>query len=327
MKIRLLPKTKTILGILATVLLPTQLWLLASAQTQNSQSARQLLKLKVSEALKTDSRRIIKDIPYARYGDKNLLLDIYLPRQVSEPVPVILWIHGGAWRSGNKKLMPEPFLTNHGYAIVSINYRFTKEAIFPAQIEDVKAAVRWIRAHAEEYSFDPQRIGVAGASAGGHLAALLGTTADIEEFEGDAGNTEFSSEVQAVINFFGPSDLLHLNDPAYPTKFDPNSPTSPESMLVGGPLPERRAEARAASPISYVTQDDSPFLIVHGDRDQIVPLSQSLRLHTALEQAGVESTLHVVTGGGHGGFTDNPDIQKLVLTFFDKYLKLGAAQK
>ncbi len=241
MKIRLLPKTKTTLGILASVLLPTPLWLWASVQPENSQSTRQLLKLgechknstiglndcrlsstffpsqksgvgafafaehgataanryrkvawgnnslakpkvyssnadspyiptttlTLSSPLKTNSSRIIEDIPYARHGDKNLLLDIYLPKQVTEPIPVILWIHGGAWRSGNKKLMPEPFLTSHGYAIVSINYRFTREAIFPAQIQDVKTAVRWIRAHAQEYGFDANRIGAAGASAGG----------------------------------------------------------------------------------------------------------------------------------------------------------------
>jgi acetyl esterase/lipase len=200
------------------------------------------------------------------------------------------------------------------YAGVSINYRLSGQAIWPAQIHDCKAAIRWVRANAKEYNLDPDKIGVIGGSAGGHLAAMLGTSGGVAELEGDVGPYKgVSSRVLCVVDQFGPSDLLAMGG-------DHDSPGSPESQLIGGAVQENKDKARAASPITYVTRDDPPFLIFHGTKDPLVPVNQSERLAAALKEAGVSCLFVPVEGAGHGGFR-SPEVPRRIRQFFDRHLR------
>jgi len=266
----------------------------------------------------TGGLRVERDVVYARAGQKELLLDLYLPAAVGAGrLPVIVWVHGGAWRSGSKEDCPARGQAARGYAVASVNYRLSQEAIFPAQIHDLKAAVRWLRANADRYGLDSDRIGAWGASAGGHLVALLGTSGGVKDLEGDLGDAGYSSRVQAVVDFFGPTDLPQMSK--FSSAIDHDSPDSPESRLLGGPVQQNKDRAARANPITYVTKDDPPFLIMHGDRDPLVPLNQSELLHAALRNAGVESSLEVVKGGGHG--FRGPEVDAAVERFFDRPLK------
>ncbi len=268
--------------------------------------------------------KVVKDLEYARADGRKLLLDLYLPERASGPRPLVVWIHGGGWSAGSKEggRWRASQLTPKGYAVASIGYRLSGEAKFPAQIHDCKAAVRFLRANAEKYGIDPNRIVAWGSSAGGHLAALLGTSGGVEELEGDLGNPDQSSCVQAVCDFFGPTDFTKMND--FPSAIDHDAARSPESKLIGGPIQQNKDKVAKANPITYVGKDDPPFLIVHGDQDRAVPYNQSELLHEALKKAGIETTLHRVKGGGHGrGF--GPRVDAKVSAFFDKHLKSGKA--
>jgi acetyl esterase/lipase len=258
-----------------------------------------------------------RNLVYARVGEKDLLLDLYLPQRAPGPLPLILWVHGGAWRSGNKENSPAIRQAGRGYAVASINYRLSQEALFPAQIEDCKAAVRWLRANASQYNLDPDRIGAWGSSAGGHLVALLGASGGVKNLEGNLGNLKYSSRVQAVVDFFGPTDFLQIGK--FPSRIAHDAPDSPESQLLGGPAQQNPDKARRANPITYISKDDPPFLIMHGDQDQSVPLNQSELLSEALKKAGVEVTFQVVPGAGHG--FGGPQVNATVDAFFDKHLK------
>ena len=261
------------------------------------------------------------DIVYARTYEQTLLLDLYLPERVTEPVPVVIWIHGGAWNAGSKADPEALPLVDRGYAVASIQYRLTDQAIFPAQIHDCKAAARWLRANADTYHLDPARIGVWGGSAGAYLAALMGTSGGVASLEGDLGNPGYSSRVQAVCDGSGPTDFLKMNDA--PTTVDHDAPDSPTSILIGGPVQENVDAATRASPITYVTPDNPPFLIMHGELDPIIPVNQAELLYEALQAAGVDSTLIVVEGMGHGfGPQGCPaDLALLQWEFFDRHLK------
>ena len=271
--------------------------------------------------------KVERDIVYARVGDRELLLDLYLPPKGPAQLPVIVWVHGGGWRSGSKGSAgrARPML-NRGYAVVDVGYRLSGEAIFPAQLEDCKAAVRWVRANAAKYSLDPDRIGAWGSSAGGHLVAFLGTAGDVREFDTKA-NSEYSSRVQAVCDWFGPTDFLQMDKHSLEgSRLIHDAPDSPESLLVGGPIQNEpyRAIARKASPITYVTKDDPPFLIMHGDKDMSVPLHQSELLYDALKKVGVDATLRVVKGAGHGlrgGEESSEKLFEIVADFFDRNVK------
>lgn len=264
------------------------------------------------------------DIPYADNDNPRQRLDLYLPTKPAGdgPLPIVVWIHGGAWRAGDKKggLRNVANLVAGGeYAAASVGYRLTGESIWPSQIHDCKAAIRWIRANAKKHNIDPQRIGVWGSSAGGHLVAMLGTSGGVAKLEGDLGpHAETAGNVQCVVDYYGPSDLLAMGQ--YPSNMDHDAPNSPESILVGGPVQETKDAARAASPATYVTENDPPFLIVHGDNDMTVPYNQSERLHAALKAAGVDTTFITVTGGGHGRFNSSELLHRVEL-FFDKHLR------
>ena len=262
---------------------------------------------------------ILRDLEYVPSGHARQKLDLYLPNEVGPRVkwPLLVWIHGGAWLSGSKERPAALSFVAKGYAVASINYRLSQHAIFPAQIEDCKAAIRWLRAGAGKYGYDPNHIGVWGASAGGHLVALLGATGDVTEF--DVGpNAGVSSRVQAVCDFFGPTDFTKMS--SFPSTMQHDAADSPESKLIGGPVQQNKDKVQRANPILYVTKDDPPFLIVHGDKDPLVPHNQSEILLDALKKAGVEATLYTVAGGGHGGFKD-PQVDVLLTEFFQKHLR------
>lgn len=261
-----------------------------------------------------------KDIEYARVGDRALLLNYYVPRNAQTPFPIVIQIHGGGWQSGSRNTPPKGglALVKRGYAVASIDYRLTDEAPFPAQIHDCKAAVRFIRANAASAGIDPNRIGVWGNSAGGHLAALLGTTGDLPELEGNVGIVGVSSRVQAVFDVCGPANLLTLK----PKAGTPN--TNAVRDLLGGPATEKIELARSASPVSYASADDAPFLIYHGEADDVVPIAQSRELATALQNAGAIVYFVPIPNAGHDLREVIPQSQQLsqnALAFFDRYLR------
>ncbi|MGV3484738.1 MAG: alpha/beta hydrolase fold domain-containing protein [Planctomycetaceae bacterium] len=259
------------------------------------------------------------DVEYAKAGDLSLQLDVYRPKQpADQPRPCIVWIHGGGWQNGNKSSGLNrlgKWVAEGDYVGASIGYRLTDKASWPAQIHDCKAAIRFLRKHAEEYGIDSERIGVWGSSAGGHLVSLLGTSGDVAELEGDLGVTGVSSRVRCVVDFCGPSDFIRFAQKA-PRE---SAPGQPVYKLFGGPLQDRLEMAKQASPVTYVSKDDPPFLIVHGTEDKTVPLDQALTFHAAQEKAGMDTTLVEIEGGGHG--IGGPEIDAKVKAFFDEHLK------
>jgi acetyl esterase/lipase len=267
------------------------------------------------------------DVKYVPDGDDAQSLDIYFPESPAEkPLPLLVWIHGGGWSGGSKS--EQPFLSQlqRGYVAASIEYRFSQKAKFPAQIQDCQAAIRWLRANAEKYSIDPDRIGVGGASAGGHLAALVGTSGGKKEFPVVGGNEDQSDRVQAVFDIFGPTDFWTVIAQADEDKNVKNvfkwNNGDPYSNLIGGKLGEDKDKCEAVSPVRYVSKDSPPFLILHGDRDNLVPYAQSVELTDLLTKAGVEVTLQRIPGAGHGGPAFGlPAIARLTTAFFDKHLK------
>jgi len=244
-----------------------------------------------------DEPRVQKDIEFANVGGHRLKLDLYLPAKGESQL--VVWIHGGGWRGGSKERCPVTWLTGHGYSVASISYRLTDKAIFPAQIHDCKAAVRWLRANADKYGYSTERIAVAGSSAGGHLAALLGTSGGVEDLEGSVGgNLNKSSRVDAVVDFYGATDFV-LRSKTQPHRA--NKEGSVVYRLLGGGADRKVELAKAASAAFHVTPDDPPFLVFHGDNDKTVLLDQSQRIVEVYTQAGLPITLHVLEGSGHGG--------------------------
>ncbi len=274
-----------------------------------------------------------RDLAYVPDGHERQKLDLYLPERTAEeaadaaPLPLVIWVHGGGWRGGSKARcspLGAGFVTQ-GYAVASVGYRLTDAAPFPAQIEDCRAAVRWLRAHAEEYGLDPDRFGAWGGSAGGHLVALLGAAGDEATF--DVGeNQAISARVQAVCDYYGPSDFAAFA--ASPGQRGRGTrPDSTLYRLFGGPLAEKTDLMKRASPVEYVTKDDPPFLIVHGTADKVVPLDQSERLHAALINAGVSSKLIVIPNAGHATREfHSAETRGAVRAFFDAHLKAPAAE-
>jgi acetyl esterase/lipase len=251
-----------------------------------------------------------RDVEYVEGGGKSRCLDLYAPDRSDGALPVVVWIHGGGWKTGGKEMGPAPMLVPHGYAVASINYRLSGEAPWPAQLDDCRAAIRWLRANAAKYNLDPNRIGVWGQSSGGHLAAMLGVTGDKD------------GRVQAVCDWSGPQDLVEMFD--LKMRNPDGAMDQPVIELLGGPGVATKQKAAEASPITHVTKEAPPFLIMHGDNDRLVPLKQSELLDAALRKAGVECKFVVVPGAGHvfGG----PDIFKQVAGFFDQRLRRPPGQ-
>ena len=263
----------------------------------------------------------LRDVVIGKGGDTDLHADIAYPENATGPLPAVIYIHGGSWRGDTYHGSPIVHLAQSGYVGASIEYRLSKVATWPAQIQDCKLGVRWLRANADQYHVDPNRIGVYGSSAGGHLVACLGTMADVKEFEGNGGYPGVSSAVQAVVDLCGPTDLT---DPAINKWL-----LSRENWLLGVPLEQNPALWKSASPLFYVKAGDPPMFIGHGEADPAVPIDHSIRFDAALTKAGVPHQFLIVKNGGHG-FTPKPgttidpgssEINKTVFAFLDKYLK------
>ena len=261
------------------------------------------------------------DIPYAETDNPRQRLDLFLPKDRGEKrLPVIAFIHGGGWRNGDKRTGFDRiarFVASGDYAGGSIGYRLTNEGSWPTQIHDCKAAIRWIRANAKKYGLDPDRIGIMGTSAGGHLVAMLGTSGGVESLEGDLGKyKDESSRVTCVVDFFGPTELLTMGKSS---RIDHDAPGSPESKLVGGPLQETQEVAKQASPITHVSKDDAPILIAHGTDDLLVPFEQSVKFQAKLKEVGVEAILIKMVDAGHG--FRSRELDERVQMFFDRHLR------
>jgi len=259
------------------------------------------------------------DIVFGKGGDTELKLDLAMPKEGEGPFPAIICLHGGGWIGGERQQMKGTLevLARRGYVAVSPDYRLAPRDRFPAQIEDCKAAVRWLRANAQKYHVHPQRIGVFGFSAGAHLACLLGVTDKDDGLEGQGGNAEQSSAVQAVVSFFGPTDFTQ---PVWSKEVRERH----LEPFLGGAIEEKADVYRRASPMTYVSKNAPPFLFVHGTADTIVPIQQSEKMVEKLRQAGVSARLIAVQGEEHGwGWSHEHRLTSLahMMDFFDAELK------
>ena len=264
-----------------------------------------------------EGTKAFRDLAYVPNGHSQQKLDLYVPEQGSK-FPLIIVIHGGAFMGGDKRHENVAQFLKAGYAAASLNYRLSGDATFPAAVEDCKAAVRWLRANAAKYNLDPEHFGAWGASAGGKFLAMLGTTGETNLFDVGEHLGE-SSRVQAVADFFGPTDFLQMDAHRLPDGQTHDSAGSPESRYVGGPIQENRDKVAKANPITFITAKTPPFLIAHGDADPLVPHHQSELLEAALKAAGVPVTFYTVKGAGHG-FHD-ATVDKMMVEFFAKHLK------
>jgi acetyl esterase/lipase len=269
----------------------------------------------------------IHNIQYVPGGDPSQTLDLYLPSQTSDqPLPLVVWIHGGGWQGGDKGWCNSMPLVGQGYAAASVEYRFSQKAVFPAQIQDCQAAIRWLRANSKKYNIDPKKIGVWGESAGGHLVALLGTSGGKNAFPKIGGNDKASDRVEAVCDQYGPSDFNTVMAQAAAgtvhNYYDFNN-GDPYSQLIGIPLGSDKTKTDAVSPVHYVSKDNPPFLILQGTADELVPYEQSAELEGALQKSGAYVMLQTFPGAGHGGeiFNNNPAVFQLIKSFFDMSLR------
>ncbi len=272
--------------------------------------------------------QLLLNLPYANNNNPKQQVNLCLPkkRNSDKPLPVVAFIHGGGWIRGDRLGTSASLIQlarTGNYAAVGVGYRLTGEAHWPAQIHDCKAAIRWIRGHAKEYNLDPDRIAVWGSSAGGHLSSLLGTSGDVKEVEGDLGPfPTLSSRVQCVVNLCGPEDFtkpLMFNKDGQPTLDD-------EAVvgLLGGNYEQKHAQAIAASPLTYVSKDDPPFLNIHGTEDKRVDFANAQAIHSALQESGVPTLLIPITGGGHSS-VNHPEAINRGRLFVDKQLRGGDA--
>ncbi|MFC2019920.1 prolyl oligopeptidase family serine peptidase [Chloroflexota bacterium] len=309
---------KTRFGLLIAVLPLLILLLIACQPSPPSTTTKPEVPL--PPALPTTKVKVIKDVGYGQGGDEVLKLDIYLPEvPAATPMPAVIWIHGGGWQGGDKYPGRIRLLAERGFFGASINYRLSDIAPFPAAVEDCKLAVRWLRANAEKYNVDPERIGVWGGSAGGHLVMMVGSADETAGLEGKGGLAKFSSRVQAVCAYYGPSDFNAIGSPRS---------NSAHVKFLGGTIEEIPDIYTLASPVTYVTPDDPPLLLVHGDLDRTVPFNQSEIMLKAYQQAGIEATLIKVSGAGHGFKPaaegpvshSNEKIGQIVLDFFVRHL-------
>lgn len=240
-----------------------------------------------------------KDVVYATVGDHRLLLDVYRAPDVAK-APLVIWVHGGAWRSGSKNKVPILRLLDHGYTIVSVNYRLSGVARFPAQVHDIKAAIRFLRANAASYGIDADRVVIVGASAGGHLAALVGVSNGVKTLEGELGDhVETSSDVHGIVSFYGASNLATILSQSTPHGLNVRVPAL--ELLLGGQPDEKPELAKLASPVTHVDLSDPPLLLIHGDQDPQMPINQAHELHGKYKQLELPVEFEVVHGAAHGG--------------------------
>jgi len=261
----------------------------------------------------------IKDLEFAVVDGHSLKLDLYLPENVKS-APLLVWIHGGGWRAGSKNNSSISWMAEKGFAVASISYRLTDKAIFPAQIHDCKAALRWLRANKSKYGYSSEKVAVAGSSAGGMLAALMGTSGDVKALEGNVGgNNDQSSRVDAVIDFYGASDfILRSKTQAHRA----NKEGSVVYRLLGGGADKKVELAKLASAAYHVSSDDPPMLVFHGDKDNTVLLDQSLKIQEVYKKAQLSLDLHILKGAGHGGKQFySEDNKKKMLEFLNKHLR------
>ena len=265
------------------------------------------------------------DINYAGNNHEYNNMDIYLPELKKKKYPVVITIYGSAWKSNRSKAgkyikekLIKPLLDT-GFAVVSINHRSSSDAIFPAQIHDVKASVRFIRANAEKYNFDQNFIGITGSSSGGHLSAMAGTTSHVNLMNGSVGNhTNLDSHVDAVVDWFGPTNFLIMDECG--SRITHNNPDSPESLLIGNPIQDYKKDVMLANPITYINKRTPPFLIIHGMLDLTVPHCQSEVLHNALKENNLESNLILIKDGKHGPLVFTEKNIESMTDFFIKEL-------
>lgn len=271
------------------------------------------------------------NLDYVGNGNPKQSLDLYIPAGLTTAAPLIVYIHGGGWSGGAKggAMAFCDTLFRNGYVVADINYRLSGDSIFPAQIYDCKAAVRWLKAHAQQYNIDTCRVAVTGSSAGGHLASLVGTSGGVDSLEDmKQGSTSASSTVHAVIPFYGPSDFSHMQShiPLTPpdsctNPLDHDAPGSPTAMLLGctqmKDCPDRVTKA---SPITYIDSNDPPYYLLHGSFDCTVPPHQSVLMDSALALAGVSSTLLILPRLGHAFRPDVPR-KRAMLTFLNTVLE------
>ena len=260
----------------------------------------------------------LKDLEYGKIGERSLKLDLFMPEKINRPVPGLIFIHGGAWAGGSRDVYRYYTVryAQRGYVCATISYRFYKEAPYPAAVQDAKCAVRWLRENAAQYHVDPDRTGVIGGLAGGHLAMMVGYSSDVPELEGGGGHTNVSSRVQAVVDFYGPADLT--------TPFARKSNTV-RQFLAGKTFEEAKAVYEQASPLSHVSKDDPPTLIFHGTIDDVVPIDQADALATKLRGLGVPCVYDRLEGWPHAldvAEVVNEHCRLLMDRFFAKYLPL-----
>ena len=284
------------------------------------------MKSTISIPVQEEFMKVISDIAYSQVPDyfgemvKNLKLDLIVPldpEQKAVPRPLIIWIIGGAWMAVNKSkfnVEMAPF-AKAGYAVASLEYRVSGEAIFPAQIIDVKSAIRYLRANADRYHLDPDRFYVMGESAGGHLAALAATADHMPEWE-TGSYTDVSSRVQGCIDLYGVIDFLH--QPLYPVP-EMFHDLKSEDLLIGGRIEDHIAEAEALNPLTYAGENTPPFLIFHGTADPVVPFRQSEILYEGLIEKGVDADLYLVEGAGHADQKFyQKEIREIIIRFLEK---------
>jgi acetyl esterase/lipase len=275
-------------------------------------------------------RRKWLDLPYAQTSAAQKL-DIYLPDIGDGPFPVVFHIHGGAFAVGDKRGLPlEPFLggLTRGYAVVSVNYRLSGEAVFPAAVQDLKASLRWLRANCGQYRLDPGRIAACGGSSGGNLAAMLCMTGSVQDLEDPAlGNADYPADVQAAVDWFGPTDFLKMDEQLTKSGLgqpDHSQADSPESRYLGAPLEQIPERVRLANPITYIHGKMPPILIQHGRIDPLVPVEQSILLAEEIEKRAGRNRVEfdILEGAGHGDpLFETDENMSRVFSFLDRQLK------
>ncbi len=247
----------------------------------------------------TVERNVTKDIVFATVGESHLTLDIYRPKGEAKN-GLIVWIHGGAWRSGSKDKVPILGLVDKGWALASVNYRLSGEAKFPAQSHDIKGAIRFLRANQKEYGLRANRVFVVGASAGGHLAAQVGVTNGHSRLEGSVGGNELvSSDIQGIVSLYGASNLTTILSQSTPHGLSVRVPAL--DLFIGGQPDDLVDEARLASPVFHVDREDPPLLMIHGDQDPQMPINQSIELLGKFHEFDLDVTFIPLHGAKHGG--------------------------